>query len=76
MVRDGETGLLAKPLSPEDLCDKIEWMLDHDHEREQMGKNARKIAEVEYSLKVQGERYRSLYNGIMMDINTHTLKKD
>ena len=36
IIEDGKTGLLAK-MEVQDLADKMEWMITHDAERQQMG---------------------------------------
>jgi glycosyltransferase involved in cell wall biosynthesis len=42
IIIDGKTGLLCNPHSPEDIADKIIWMLAHKEEAKQMGTEARK----------------------------------
>ena len=49
-VKDGVTGLLVKPKDPNALAEKIEYLLSNDHLLDQMGKEARKLAEKEYSI--------------------------
>lgn len=61
MVVPGETGLLAKAKSAEDLAEKICWMLEHPKERLLMGKNGRMLVEREYGLKEHAGRYLELY---------------
>ena len=39
IIEDGMTGLLTK-MDVNDLTEKMEWMINHDEEREQMGRNA------------------------------------
>jgi phosphatidylinositol alpha 1,6-mannosyltransferase len=39
-IRDGITGLLANPRSPEDMAAKIEYLLDHEERREIMAHEA------------------------------------
>lgn len=43
IIEDGVTGLLSK-LNPEDLAEKMEWMITHAKEREEMGLHARQAA--------------------------------
>lgn len=43
IIQDGETGLLAR-MEVQDLADKMEWMMAHDAERLQMGRQARQSA--------------------------------
>ena len=49
-VKDGVTGLLVKPKDPNVLAEKIEYLLSINHLLDQMGKEARKLAEKEYSI--------------------------
>lgn len=64
LVRPGETGLLAKVRDVGELCEKIKWMIDHSKERKQMGLNARKVIEQEYTLEIQAKRYQELYSSL------------
>jgi glycosyltransferase involved in cell wall biosynthesis len=45
VVTDGETGILAPPLDPAALADKVNFFLGSPAERERVGKNARRWAE-------------------------------
>jgi len=49
----------------EELVQKIEWMINHPKERQQMGQNARKLVEQEYTLEIQARRYLKLYESII-----------
>ncbi len=64
MIRPRETGLLAKVRDVEELCEKIKWMIYHSKERKQMGLNARKVIEQEYTLEIQAKRYQELYSSL------------
>ncbi len=44
IIKDGETGLLAKEGDVNDLASKIEWLINHDAERKEMGQKARVYA--------------------------------
>ena len=44
IIKDGKTGLLAKDGDVKDLAYKIEWLIIHDAERKEMGRNARIFA--------------------------------
>ena len=46
IIDDGTTGLLAVKDDVIDLATKMEWMMIHDNERYEMGRNARMAAEV------------------------------
>lgn len=49
LIRDGETGLLARPGDADDLASKLGWMLDHPVERQAMGRRARAWAAERFS---------------------------
>lgn len=49
LVEDGKTGLLFEPGNPEDLANKINWMVGHEDECIRMGRNARKVFEEKYT---------------------------
>jgi glycosyltransferase involved in cell wall biosynthesis len=67
VIKDGITGLLCNPHSPEDIAEKVVWMLQHPVEAQQMGKNARKDIlqrfDVEVILKQNIDFYQSIANG-------------
>ena len=44
IIKDGVTGLLAKDGDVENLASKIEWLITHEEERREMGRNARSSA--------------------------------
>lgn len=65
LVRDGKTGLLFEPGNSYELAQKIKWMIEHEEECIQMGKNARQVFE---------ERYTAEKNfGLLMDIYSRLL---
>ncbi|MBO5854524.1 MAG: glycosyltransferase, partial [Bacteroidales bacterium] len=49
VIKDGETGILAKPRDTDSLYDAILWMIEHPEERLQMGKMGRKRCEKYFS---------------------------
>jgi glycosyltransferase involved in cell wall biosynthesis len=65
MVRDGETGLLAKQGDVNGLRTAIEGMLSNADLRQTMSRNCRALALQEYSEDVQAKRYVSLYESLM-----------
>ena len=44
IIKDGETGLLAKDGDVNDLASKMEWLIAHEAERKEMGRKARVFA--------------------------------
>lgn len=65
MIYPYKTGFLVEPKNTEGLYRSIEYMIDHPQEREEMGRNARKIVEQEYTLEMQAQRYCKLYESIL-----------
>lgn len=65
MVRPGETGLLALPEDVSSLKRAIETLLDDDELRATMSRECRRIALEEYSLEIQGNRYKALYEDLV-----------
>ena len=63
-VRPGETGYLARPEDPEDLCAGITALLYDDTARLRAGERCRAIAVAEYSLELQVQRYLELYEQV------------
>ncbi|MDR6846429.1 glycosyltransferase family 4 protein [Flavobacterium granuli] len=51
-VINNVTGILANPYSPEDIADKIKWVLDHPEVSKTMGKNARADVTDRFSVTV------------------------
>jgi glycosyltransferase involved in cell wall biosynthesis len=64
LVRPGITGYLARAESSRDFCQGIVELLEDETLRLRMRKNCRKIAEKEYSLELQVQRYLELYRDI------------
>ncbi len=65
LVRPGVTGYLAKPEDPQDFCHGIVQLLADKTLREIMGQNCRRIAETEYPIELQAQRYIELYQQIL-----------
>ena len=61
VVRDGETGYLARPEDPEDLAACIRRMLADDEARRRMAARCREVAVREYDVALMARRYRELY---------------
>ncbi len=59
-----KTGLLIEVGNVEELGKRIEYMINHPKERQEMGRNARKLVEQEFSLQTQAKSYIKLYNSI------------
>ncbi len=65
LVEDGKTGLLFEPGNPKDLASKIKWMLEHEDECIQMGKNARKVFEEKYTAEKNFEILMHIYQKVL-----------
>jgi glycosyltransferase involved in cell wall biosynthesis len=65
MVRPGVTGYLAQVGSADELGSAIARVLDDGTAAAEMSRNCRRIAEQEYSLGVQAERYRCFYQTLI-----------
>jgi glycosyltransferase involved in cell wall biosynthesis len=52
VVQDGVTGLTVPPSDPRRLRSAIEFLLDHPHERAELGRNARRAVERSHSLEL------------------------
>ncbi len=62
-----ETGLLVPPRDPEAAAQAIQYLLDHDHEREHMGRAARKRVEDHFSLERWVSETIQLYEEILQN---------
>jgi glycosyltransferase involved in cell wall biosynthesis len=67
MVREGLTGALAAPEDVRGLTGAITRLLADDDQRRRMSLACRAVAEEEYPLHAQAERYRRLYAGLLAD---------
>ena len=61
MIRPGETGLLAPPEDVPALADAIAELLSDDALRARLAANCRRVAETDYPLAKQAERYEALF---------------
>lgn len=50
-IKSGENGLVCKNGDPEDLCEKMRWVIHNQEKLHAMGSNARKIYEKHFSMK-------------------------
>lgn len=70
MVHHMETGLLARGGDVDDLAHQIRWMVEHPEERMRMGQNARRLVEKEFTIRIQAERYMTLYQSLLKNNQT------
>jgi glycosyltransferase involved in cell wall biosynthesis len=71
LVRDGSTGLLFEPGDVSQLSESIRKLLADRHSREALGRNARRIVEIEYSLQAHGAALFSLYESLIGAAGLH-----
>ena len=62
IIKDGETGLLAKPYNTESLVKKIEKVISEKELRLKIGENAQKYVEKNHNWDTQAEKYLKLYH--------------
>ena len=64
LIKDGETGFLVKPKSPEELASKIEYLLDNDEIASNMGEKGNERIKQEFSMKKMVNSFVGLYETI------------
>ena len=62
LVEDGVTGLLFEPGNANDLADKIQWANDNPERMIEMGVNARKLYETEFTAERNYEQLIAIYD--------------
>ncbi len=67
-IDDGKNGLLFEMADTGQLTDKMNVLIDNPELRSEMGKNARKKVEQEYSISKHKEHLFELYEEMMRDI--------
>ena len=71
MVRPGKTGLLAVPEDVRSLREAIETVLKDASLRASMSRECRHVAEKEYALELQADRYLRLYEELAEMVRPH-----
>jgi len=61
IVDDGVTGLHFTPGDPDDLAEKVRWMIGHPDQRKQMGERARSVYEEKYTPERNYEMLMDIY---------------
>lgn len=61
IIKDGETGLLARPKDPQNLGNQIIRLLTDENLRKKMVENARNLIETQFSWDVVSERFIEIY---------------
>lgn len=65
IIKHGETGLLCNPLNPEDIAEKVIYMLKNSQEARKMGQKARGFALKNFSLDIIGKKNIELYQSLL-----------
>lgn len=61
IVCDAECGFCVNEENPEEICDKINYLLEHPDEAEQMGKNGRKAVLEKYNWDAEEKKLLQIY---------------
>lgn len=59
-VEDGKTGIFVEPGNPNDLREKIQYLLDHPEEAKRLGRNAREKIEKEMNIDIYVEKIANI----------------
>jgi GDP-L-fucose synthase len=65
VVRESDTGRVIAPGHPEQLAETIRWCVDHENERKEMGRRARRLAEREYDRRRTTGRFATLLENVI-----------
>jgi glycosyltransferase involved in cell wall biosynthesis len=60
-LQEANAGILVDPLSPNEIADAIQWILDHPGEAAEMGKRGRKLISEKYTWEEEAKTLISLY---------------
>ena len=70
IVEDGVTGLHFTPGDPRDLAVKVRWAVDHPEEMHDMGANARRAYEKNFSPDINYDALTGIYEAALRDSAT------
>jgi glycosyltransferase involved in cell wall biosynthesis len=65
LIKNNKNGFLTNFKDSRDLANNILWMIEHPNERKQMGINARKNVEKNFSQEFQARNYIKLYKKLL-----------
>jgi glycosyltransferase involved in cell wall biosynthesis len=68
LVQDGVTGLLFEPGDADDLADKMRWALQHPEQMAQMGRNARRQYEAEFTAERNYQQLMAIYADAIAEV--------
>lgn len=69
LVEDGRTGLLFEPGNAGELAEKMRWMVEHEDQCVEMGKNARAVFEAKYTAEKNYPILMGIYERAMANSN-------
>ena len=64
-IIDGYNGFLVKPRSPEEIAEKIIYLVDNPDEARHMGMNGRRIVEERFNIEKRVEKIISIYEEVL-----------
>jgi len=64
-IKDGLNGYLVEPRNPRELADRVLLLLNDPKKRKVMGRESRKIAEHEFSMRLRTTRIMEVYRSII-----------
>jgi L-malate glycosyltransferase len=67
IVKDGETGILIPPRNPEALATALQRLLDNPTMAQEMGKRAREVVLLRFTLSQQANALASLYETVVTE---------
>ncbi|NJK57587.1 MAG: glycosyltransferase [Pleurocapsa sp. SU_5_0] len=65
MLEHQQNGYIAKPYEIDDLVEGIMWILENQERYQKLAHRAREKAEQKFALKIQADRYKSLFTEIL-----------
>jgi glycosyltransferase involved in cell wall biosynthesis len=65
IVQDGMNGLLVEPKNSADLADKIQWLINNDRLRQEMGTQGRLFVKEHFSWQVKAHEILTVYQAIL-----------
>jgi len=64
LIEEGRTGIKFRPGDPQDLAEKVEWLLDHPVELNQMRQEVRIAYETQYTAKQNYQQLMNIYEQV------------
>lgn len=67
LITEGYNGLLAEPLNPDNLTEKINYLISNEKIGERMGKNGRRLVEEKYNWRNVTDRIIEIYDEVLSE---------